>query len=59
MLIAQESNLDLTQAGILRIGRSEEEGIEAEYKLTPNLEGYQKMFKLCLEVYSLKKEIKL
>jgi len=59
MLISYESDLNLKEAGILRIGRSEEEGIEAEYKLIPNLAGYQKMFKLCLEVYKLKKEIKL
>ncbi len=59
MLLANENIGDIKEAGILRIGRSEEEGIEAEYKPVPNILKFQKMFLLCLDVYNLKKEIKL
>lgn len=53
-----ENELPVEEARIVRIGRSEEEGIEAEEKLIPNLEGYQKLFLLCKEIYDLKKELK-
>jgi len=59
MLVADESSLDLAQAGILRIGRSEDEGIEAEYKPIPNIERYKSFFIKCIEIYQLKKELKL
>jgi len=59
MLLSYESDYNLKEAGILRIGRSEEEGIEAEYKPVPNIEKYQELFLKCLDIYNLKKEIKL
>ncbi len=63
MLLAQDLEKTsvigpIKEAGILRIGRSEEEGIEAEYKAVPNIPKYQELFLLCLSIYNLKKEIK-
>lgn len=58
MFLANDNALDLKNAGILRVGRSEEEGIEAEYKSIPNVPKYQELFLKCLDIYNLKKEIK-
>lgn len=58
MILANENGFNLKEARIIRIGRSEEEGMEAEDKLIPNIEGYQKLFLKCLDIYNLKKELK-
>ncbi len=53
-----ENDIAVEEVRIIRVGRSEDEGMEAEEKLIPNLEGYHKLFLLCKEIYDLKKELK-
>jgi hypothetical protein len=53
--LAREHGYKVEEARIIRVGRSEEEGDEAEEKKIPNGELYQQMFMKCLEIYQLKK----
>jgi len=52
-----ENGYDVKQAVIVRVGRSEAEGLNAEYKVINNLEGFQNLFYLCKKIYDLKKEL--
>jgi len=56
--LLKEQDLPVEEARIIRIGRSEEEGIEAEDRLIPDLEKYQKLFLMCKSIYDIKKELK-
>ncbi len=58
MLLANEHGANLSETRIVRIGRSEEEGLEAEEKLIPMLVKFQEIFMQCLNIYNLKKEVK-
>jgi len=58
-MILAEDHLAIKEAAILRIGRSEDEGIDPEYKPIPNIPKYKQLFLKCFEVYNLKKELKL
>lgn len=53
-----EQGLPAKEARIIRIGRSEEEGTEAEDRLIPDLKKYQKLFLMCKAIYDIKKELK-
>jgi len=56
-LLAKENGIDVKDVRIIRIGRSEAEGIEAEDVRIPNIIEYQQMFILCLSIYKLKKKV--
>jgi hypothetical protein len=51
-----ENNYDVSNARIVRIGRDEDEGFEV--KIINNLDKQFELFKHCLEIYQLRKEIK-
>ena len=55
--LLREYGHDPKQAMILRLGRSEDEGFEVKEYGMKELETHWKLFKHCLEIYSLKKQI--
>lgn len=57
-LLLEENLIPYEDVCIIRIGRDDAEGAEAEVKKVPNVVGYQKLFKKCNEIYQLKKELK-
>jgi len=56
--LLKEQDLPVEEARIIRIGRSEEEGTEAEERLIPNISKYQELFLMCKSIYDIKKELK-
>ena len=56
--MAKDNGIELDDIRIIRVGRSEEEGIEAEDKQIPNIEEYQRLFLKCLDIYNIKKQLK-
>lgn len=52
-----ENGYKVEQAVIVKVGRSDNEGLNAECRVIPNLAGYQKMFLLCRDIYEIKKEL--
>ena len=58
LLLSDENSLGIESSAILRIGRTEDEGIEAEFKPIENQDLWQKLFLQCLDVYKTKKELK-
>lgn len=57
MLLADENRLNLRAAGILRIGRSDDEGLNPEFKEIPKIKIQQELFLKCLEIFNLKKQL--
>jgi hypothetical protein len=55
MQLLNENNYPVSKARILRIGRNEEEGFEERVIL--NFDKHWELFKHCLEIYKLQKEL--
>ena len=54
-LLLEEAGYDLHDVRIIRVGRSEEEGTEAEDIQVPKLEAHKKRFLICRELYEINK----
>ena len=52
-----ENGKKVDQAVIVRVGRSDNEGLNAEHRVIPNLSTYHKMFLLCQQIYEVKKQL--
>ena len=56
--LLKENGYKVDKVQILRIGRSEDEGFEPQEKTLRQLVPHWKIFKNCLEIYQLQKEIR-
>jgi len=56
--IAKENGYPVDEVWILRVGRDESEG-DVEFQQITNRAGFERMFKLCRDVYELRKELKM
>jgi len=57
-ILADENNKGVQDVRIIRVGRNNEEGTEAEDVLIPNSSEYRRLFHRCLEIYKIKKGLK-
>jgi hypothetical protein len=58
LLLLEEHGNQVDEVRILRLGRSDEEGDEAEYVLVPKLDLHKRRFLVCRELYSLNNQLK-
>ena len=57
-ILLKENGYPVEDVRIVRVGRSEEEGHEAEDRQVPLLDTFQELFLLCRKIYELNKTIK-
>lgn len=56
--LLEENGHKVEDVRIVRVGRCEDEGIEAEDRQVPKLETFQELFRLCRRIYELNKIIR-